>query len=244
MARPFGLKKSNILQRETLIPTIKPRVKICCIQSVEEAWLAIRYGASALGLVSEMPSGPGIISGELIRTISSIIPPGISSFLLTSKIDVHDIIAQQKEYNVNVIQICDRLSAGNYRALKKAMPGVSIVQVVHVRGEESFEESLSLDGQVDALLLDSGNPAARIKKLGGTGRTHDWNLSKRIREAVNTPVFLAGGLRAENVAQAIATVAPFGIDVCSGVREKGSLSERKLAEFMKNAGIVSYLKKL
>jgi phosphoribosylanthranilate isomerase len=209
-----------------------PRVKICCIQSIEEAWLAIKYGASALGLVSEMPSGPGPISEQLIKEIAAIIPPGITSVLLTSKTDSREIIEQQHRCGVNAIQIVDRLEKGRYLDFKEAIPGISIIQVIHVSGEESIKEAISVAPQVDAILLDSGNPALKVKELGGTGRTHDWSISRKIRESVAVPIFLAGGLNPENVAKAVRQVGPFGVDVCSGVRTNGKLDERKLAEFI------------
>ena len=209
------------------------RVKICCIESVEEAQLAIRYGASALGLVSEMPSGPGVISEELITEIATRIPPGVSSFLLTSKQDAQSIIVQQQRCRVNTIQICDQLKTGSYDELRAAMPGVSLVQVIHVTGEDSIEEARSAARFVNGILLDSGRPSAEVKELGGTGRTHNWSISKRICESVNGPVFLAGGLKPENVVEAIEQIKPFGIDVCSGVRTNGRLDEKKLIRFFK-----------
>jgi len=212
-------------------PTKRPRVKICCISSVEEAWLAIRYGASAVGLVSEMASGPGVIPEDLIAEIAAIVPPGVSSFLLTSKQDAASIIAQQRRCGVNTIQLCDRLVSGSYQDLRRAMPGISIVQVIHVTGEESIEEALSVAPYVDGILLDSGDPFSPVKELGGTGRTHDWSISKRIRELLDIPVFLAGGLNPDNVAEAIRRVGPFGVDVCSGVRTNGRLDEVKLSRF-------------
>jgi len=216
-----------------LIPIKNPRVKICCIQSLEEAWLAIRYGASAIGLVSEMPSGLGPISEALITEIASLIPPGITSVLLTSKTDTNEIIQQQRSCGVNAIQIVDRLEKGRYRDFRKAIPGISIIQVVHVSEEKSIAEAIAVAPHVDAILLDSGNPALKIKELGGTGRTHDWNISRTIREAVTVPIFLAGGLNPANVTTAIRQVQPFGVDVCSGVRTDGKLDEQKLAKFFK-----------
>jgi phosphoribosylanthranilate isomerase len=209
------------------------RVKICCIGSVEEARLAVRYGAAALGLVSEMPSGPGVISEQLIIHIAAAVPPGVASFLLTSRQSAAAIIDQQHRLRVNTIQICDHLTDGTYQHLREALPGISLVQVVHVAGEESVAEAVSVAPQVDALLLDSGNQALAVKELGGTGRRHDWQISRRIRESVRIPVYLAGGLRAENVADAIRTVSPFGVDVCSGVRTDGQLDEVKLAAFFR-----------
>lgn len=208
-----------------------PRIKICCISSVDEAKLAIRYGADALGLVSEMPSGPGVIPESLIAEIAETIPPAVCSFLLTSRRDAGSIISQQKRCRVNAVQICDRLEVGTYEELKAEMPGVKIVQVIHVTGREALDEALAVAYKVDAILLDSGNPSLLVKELGGTGRTHNWGMSRRIREVVVCPVFLAGGLNADNVAEAIEVVQPFGVDVCSGVRTDGRLDEAKLAAF-------------
>jgi phosphoribosylanthranilate isomerase len=209
---------------------VKPRVKVCCISSVEEARMAIRYGASALGLVSEMPSGPGIIPEDLIAKIAAVIPPAMSSFLLTSKQDARAIADQQRRCRANTVQICDRLESGTYAELREAMPGIALVQVIHVSGAGSLAEAVSAAPEVDAILLDSGNQSLKIKELGGTGRPHDWSVSRRIREAIEKPVFLAGGLNACNVLEAIRLVGPFAIDVCSGVRTDGRLDEAKLSD--------------
>jgi phosphoribosylanthranilate isomerase len=217
-------------------PTTKPRVKICCIASIEEAWMAIEAGASAIGLVSAMPSGPGPIPEELIAEIAATVPPGVSSFLLTCLQDVDGIIDQQRRLRVNTIQICDRLTRGSYRELREALPGVSLVQVVHVTGPEAVEEAMSVAPHVDAVLLDSGNQSLAVKELGGTGRTHDWNLSRQIREAIGVPMFLAGGLNPSNVAAAIREVQPFGVDVCSGLRTNGVLDAQKLSAFIRAIG--------
>ena len=216
--------------------TTKPRVKICCIASVAEAWMAIEHGASAIGLVSAMPSGPGPIAEELIAEIAAPVPPGVASFLLTCKQDAASIIDQQRRTRVNTIQICDRLVDGTYEDLRKALPGISLVQVIHVTGPEAVHEALAISSHVDAILLDSGNQSLRVKELGGTGRTHDWALSRAIRESVEVPVYLAGGLKPENVAEAIRAVRPFGVDICSGLRTDGRLDEVKLKSFFAAIG--------
>jgi len=215
-------------------PVARPRVKICCISSLDEAKLAVRYGASALGLVSHMPSGPGVISEDRIAEIAATIPPSIGSFLLTSLQDAFDIISQQQRCRTNTVQICDRLTGGSYRDLKNALPGISIVQVIHVAGQEAVDEAVSIAPYVDAILLDSGNQNLPTRELGGTGRTHDWSLSRKIREQVEVPVFLAGGLTPANVKQAVEEVCPFGLDICSGVRTKGNLDEVKLRKLFVN----------
>lgn len=213
-----------------------PRIKICCIASIDEARLAVSAGASALGLVSEMPSGPGVIPWERIASIAAAVPPPIATFLLTCSQDAEEIVAQQRRCGTNVIQICDRLGRGTYAEIRRALPGIRLVQVIHVVDETSVAEAREVAAHVDAILLDSGNPSLAIKELGGTGRAHDWTLSARIRAGVGVPLFLAGGLRAENVREAIDAVRPFALDVCSGVRTNGALDAAKLRAFVQAAG--------
>jgi len=213
-------------------PTLTPHIKICCIASIDEARLALSHGASALGLVSEMPSGPGVIPEALIAEIAAAAPPTVGTFLLTCKQDPPSIIEQQRRTGANTLQLCDCLEHGHYDHLRAALPGVSLVQVIHVTGPESLEEAVQVAPHVDALLLDSGNPSLAVKELGGTGRVHDWEISRAIREAVQVPVYLAGGLTPENVAQAVRQVGPYGLDLCNGVRTEGRLDAEKLAAFV------------
>lgn len=224
----------HIKKREAVIFL---RVKICCISSVEEAMLAIKYGASALGLVSEMPSGPGVIDDELIEEISSKVPPPVATFLLTSKQTAEEIIVQHLKTKTNTLQLVDHLPHNELTKLGNRLPGIKLVQVIHVLDENSIDEALSVQKFVDALLLDSGNPKLKVKELGGTGRTHNWEISRKIVEEVSIPVFLAGGLNPENVLEAIHAVQPYGLDICSGVRSNGALDEEKLKEFLKKVQI-------
>lgn len=212
-----------------------PKVKICCISSEEEAGMAIDAGASALGLVARMPSGPGPIPDERIIQIARAIPPPIASFMLTCETSSEAVIAHHLRTLTNTIQMVDVLEDDGYETIRKALPTVKLVQVVHVIGPESVEEALRIAGRVDALLLDSGNPKAALKELGGTGRTHNWRLSREIVEKSGVPVFLAGGLHAGNVRQALDEVGPFGVDLCSGVRTEGRLDPFKLEAFFKAA---------
>ena len=213
---------------------MKTKVKICCISSELEAKMAIEHGANALGLVAKMPSGPGPIPDELILSIAKTIPEHIASFMLTSETSAEDIIQHHYRTQTNTIQIVDALAFGTYDQIKKTLPSIKIVQVIHVIDESSIEEALSIAEHVDYLLLDSGNPKAAIKELGGTGRTHNWSLSRSIVEQSKVPVFLAGGINAENVQRAIDTVRPYGIDLCSSVRTNGHLDPQKLAYFFSN----------
>jgi phosphoribosylanthranilate isomerase len=211
----------------------RTRVKVCCIATAEEAWLAVRRGADALGLVSAMPSGPGPIPEPLIAEIAATVPPPVGTFLLTSETNVAAIIEQQRRCRANTLQLVDRLEHGEYADLRAGLPGVSLVQVVHVTGGEAVEEAVrAVEEGVDAILLDSGDQRLAVKLLGGTGRVHDWSVSRRVVEAVRVPVFLAGGLNAGNVGEAIRLVRPFGVDVCSGLRTGSRLDDAKLTALM------------
>ena len=106
------------------------------------------------------------------------------------------------------------------------------MQVVHVINESSIDDAINISNYIDFILLDSGNPNLKTKELGGTGKTHNWALSKKIVEQVDVPVFLAGGLNPDNVAEAVKTVKPFGVDVCSGVRTDGELDKNKVRRFV------------
>ncbi len=208
------------------------KIKICCISSHEEARLAIRHGADALGLVGRMPSGPGPIADELIASIVKTIHPPIASFLLTSEQTATDIIAHVNRVHTNTVQIVDELAEGSYDEIRKALPHLKMVQVIHVTGEESIGQALQVHTHVDAILLDSGNPKAAVKTLGGTGNTHNWDISRELVKEVKVPVFLAGGLHAGNVQEAIKRVSPYGVDICSGVRTNGKLDIQKLNAFI------------
>ncbi|HEY8690748.1 MAG TPA: phosphoribosylanthranilate isomerase [Chitinophagaceae bacterium] len=214
---------------------VQTKVKICCISSIAEAMMAMHYGADAIGLVGKMPSGPGLIEDELIRSIAIEIPPPIATFLLTSEIAAEQIIAHHKRTFTNTIQLVDELPEKEYAIIKEAIPAIKLVQVIHVIDEGSVEEAIKVSAHVDAILLDSGNPKLAIKELGGTGRVHDWKLSRKIKESIKIPLFLAGGLNATNVRQAIDEVDPYAVDVCSGVRTNGLLDENKLKAFFEGA---------
>lgn len=210
-----------------------PKVKICCISSIKEANLAVKAGASAIGLVGHMPSGPGIIKDELIAEIAQIVPKHIDTFLLTSETEVEKIIEHHSKVNTTTIQIVDALTKGTHQQLKTALPNVKIVQVLHVLDEKSIDEAIAISKKVDCILLDSGNPNLKTKELGGTGRVHNWKISKQIVEKVNIPVFLAGGLSSINAKEAIDNVNPYGLDLCSGVRTNGKLDSTKLTAFFR-----------
>jgi phosphoribosylanthranilate isomerase len=213
---------------------IQPRVKICCIGSLKEAELAIKYGAFGIGLVGEMPSGPGIIdiklSGEIVKEVGS----EIHTFYLTSKTEAKQIIEEYEQVGSSFIQLVDKVKLSEYPLIRDGVGGAKIVQVVHVMDEGAIAYAKSIENKVDMILLDSGNPGLIIKRLGGTGTTHDWAISKKIVDSIHIPVFLAGGLHPGNVRRAIRDVGSYGLDICSGIRSGGFLIEEKLDHFMRN----------
>ena len=209
-----------------------PKVKICCIQSIAEARMAARAGADWIGLVSQMPSGPGVISEEQIAQIATAVRKEVLTVLLTSKRDADEIIDQHQRTRTDALQLVDQVTPEELRRLRSKIALATVFQVIHVRGEEALQRAKAVSPLVDGLLLDSGNPSVEPKQLGGTGRLHDWSISRRIREECDKPVFLAGGLHPANVRSAVLDVGPYAVDVCSGVRTSGALDSAKLHAFM------------
>jgi len=210
---------------------LKPKVKICCISSIQEAELVINAGADAIGLVGPMPSGPGVISFSQIQEIRSVIGKTVDSFLLTSELTAERIISQHALTQTSTIQIVDNIGKAELVELKNALPRTQLVQVIHVQNEEAIQHAIDIQDYIDAILLDSGRPDKQIKILGGTGNIHNWNISRNIVNLISKPVWLAGGLNPDNVIEAYHKVKPYGIDLCSGLRSNKKLDEEKLNRF-------------
>jgi phosphoribosylanthranilate isomerase len=212
---------------------MRTRVKVCCIATREEAAMAIDAGADLLGLVGPMPSGPGPISLELAAEIARTLPPGISSVLLTSATELGALVDEVALVRPAVLQLTDAVEPGVLEGLRRRAGGTRLLQVLHVEDDRVLAMASALAPLIDGLLLDSGRPDATVKELGGTGRVHDWRLSREIVRAVHRPVFLAGGLGPSNIGPAIAAVHPFGVDLCSGIRTDGRLNAQVLDAFMR-----------
>lgn len=208
------------------------RLKVCCIQDEAEARLAIEHGAAAIGLVAAMPSGPGPIDEAQIARVARAVGARAETFLLTARVDAASIAEQHALCGTSTIQLVDHVEPAERARLRAMLPGVALVQVIHVTGVESLDEARAGAEHADALLLDSGLRGAPTKELGGTGRVHDWSVSRRVVESVRVPVWLAGGLRPDNVSDAVARVRPHGVDLCTGVRTGGALDATKLAAFV------------
>lgn len=210
----------------------RTRVKICCISSAAEAKLAIDEGADALGLVSQMPSGPGVIDEGLINAIATHVSPGVDTFLLTAHHTAHDIATQVHACGTTTVQIVKHIDPAEYPELIRRAPAVRRVQVIHVEDRRALDLINAYSPHVHALLLDSGRPGARVATFGGTGQTHDWDISAECVNRSPKPVFLAGGLNPVNIEEAISRVRPYGVDLCSGVRSNGELNQSLLSAFM------------
>lgn len=212
----------------------RPALKVCCVRSAEEALLAAEGGASFIGLVGAMPSGPGPISDPVIREVAASAPRTVMPVLLTSRDTADSIADHVRSTGVSAVQIVRRVPPEVRRELRSLVPGLTVLQVVHVQGPGSTEEAVESASWSDYLLLDSGRPSATVPELGGTGRTHDWSVSAEIVRRSPIPVLLAGGLRPENVAEAVGAVKPFGVDACTGLRDaRGRLVPARLEAFRK-----------
>ena len=213
------------------------RFKICCIQSVEEAEMAMAAGAWAIGLVAAMPSGPGPVDDVRIRAIADATKDRVRRVLLTAHTDPEAVVDHILRCGCDVVQLVDAVPVQTCAAIRKHCPDVQIIQVVHVGGEDALEIAKAAAPHGDMILLDSGRPDGPIKELGGTGRTHNWDISGKIVEALDVPVILAGGLNPDNAKDACAMVKPFALDVCSGLRGPGfALDLGKLSSFAQACG--------
>lgn len=210
----------------------RTRIKICCISSLAEAEMAIAAGADALGMVAASPPGSGQADDATIRAITAEVPPPVATFLLSSRLTGLEIADHLRHSGASTIQIVDHIDPSEIAVLAVALPAVRRVQVIHVEGPSALDLIPRYEPYVHAFLLDSGKPGGTMRELGGTGRTHDWDVSRAFVKATRRPVFLAGGLTPGNVGEAIAKVGPFGVDLCSGVRTEGRLDPAKLAAFM------------
>lgn len=194
--------------------------------------MAVKAGADALGLVARMPSGPGPIPDGTIAEVTAFVPPPIATFLLTSETTAEAISSHIRATNPSTVQVVSHIDPAESETLAALESHVRRVQVIHVEGPEALDLIPAYAPHVHAFLLDSGRPNAAVAELGGTGRAHDWAVSAAFVRATERPVFLAGGLSAANVADAIKQVRPYGLDLCSGVRTDGQLDPEKLAAFV------------
>lgn len=206
--------------------------KICCIRSVEEARIAIEAGADAIGFVGIHPPSPRTIDDELIAEITHEVPHSVATVLLTTATTAEAISRQLRRTAATSVQLSAQLEVEELSQLASMEPNVRRIKVVHVEGPEAIQAIEKYSDTVDVFLLDSGSPNATVPEYGGTGRQHDWMISAEFVKISPLPVFLAGGLNSQNVANAIRQVRPAGVDLCSGVRTGDKLDAGKLTAFM------------
>lgn len=206
------------------------KLKVCCISSLEEAKLASAYGADYLGLVGPMPSGPGVLSLEEVSAITSQLNDTQHSIFLSSGRTAKEIYEVFSGLGARSIQVVRQIDIDELKKLRDLLPDTELFSVVHVVGEESIALAKEYQAYANYILLDSGKPGSKI--LGGTGKTHNWDFSRRIVQEVSIPVFLAGGLNPDNIKEAVDRVSPYGVDLCSGLRTNDRLDEKKLKHFL------------
>jgi phosphoribosylanthranilate isomerase len=216
-----------------VVTPLHTRIKICCMAALDEVQLAIRAGADAVGFVGPMPSGSAhTIDEHTIAELAALVPPPIATFLLTSEVTAEAIARHVERTRPSTVQIVPHIGASQSARLAELLPGTRRVQVIHVEDERALDLIAGYAPHVHAYLLDSGRPNLAVPEFGGTGRTHDWQVSAEFVRRSPHPVFLAGGLSPANVGEAIRRVKPFGVDLCSGVRTNGRLDSSKLNAFI------------
>lgn len=220
-----------------IIPPV--RVKVSCVRSPEEARRAVSFGAAAIGVASHVPFTSAGLSDEEITAIASAVEPEVGTFLLTDLEDPAAIAEQAVRCGVNTVQLWSELSAAAYVEIRRSAPDLSIAQTIHVVDEGAIEKARELAGVADALVLGSTNPEPPFRWDSPHGRTHDWQISRRIAESAMIPVILSGGLTHLNVADAVRAVRPYGVEVCSGVRRDGALDTSMLVQFLETLGRVN-----
>lgn len=210
------------------------RVKICGIRRVEDALAAVLSGADAVGcLVGLDYATPDRVAPATARAIFEALPPFVARVLVTHRTGLAEVTALMRESGATVAQLHGEFPTVAISALREALPYATIVKSVHVTGEDSIAAAVAASRVADAILLDT---KAR-GRIGGTGVTHDWSISARIAGASSKPVILAGGLTPENVAEAIAHVHPYAVDVNSGTRgSDGFKDHAKIRAFLAAAG--------
>jgi phosphoribosylanthranilate isomerase len=211
------------------------RVQIAGVSSLEEALAAERAGADALGFTVRLPNGVHDgLTEVLARDIIAQLPPFITSVAITYVSTVRAAVDLCRNLGVTALQLHGEFPMGELRLVRAALPHLKIIRAVHVTGPEALAAARALERHVDALILDTYDPVTG--RHGATGKTHDWSISRELVASVRVPVILAGGLTPENVVDAVRTVAPWGVDVHTGVENAdGTRNLAKIHSFVMRA---------
>jgi phosphoribosylanthranilate isomerase len=214
----------------------KVRVKICGITREEDLAVAVAAGADAVGFVVGVPSSPRNLSIEKAAELMKHIPVFVESVVVTPADGVSSLVKIYENLRPDAVQIHGE-NLLDVSVIREKMRGVRLIKTVYVKTANAVDEAVKASGSFDAVLLDSFVQG----RHGGTGVVHDWELSKRIKQMIEPkPLILAGGLRPENVQDAIRVVQPYAVDVSSGVELSPSVKDpQKVFEFIKNVDGVS-----
>jgi len=212
-------------------------IKVCGIQTVSEALGAIDAGANTIGMLLGVPVYvEDRITPEIAKQIVVSVPEGVRTVIVTHLLDVNEIVEIAEYTGISAIQVHNDLSTSDMEQLRIKVPELEIIKAIHVMDNTAIERAKIYEPYSDMILLDT-----KVKeRIGGTGQTHDWNISKRIVKELSIPVILAGGLNPQNVNEAISTVKPAGIDANSGLEHSdGSKDFDKINLFARAAGLLS-----
>jgi len=208
------------------------QVKICGITNEEDALKAAILGADYLGFLVEIDFSEDKVSREkaknMIRKLPLEVTPVFVTYLKKSK----PIIEIAKEINPSIIQLHNDISLEEIGKIRSKLPKIKLTKTISVVDEKSIDEAKKYEKYVDYLLLDT-----KVKgRKGGTGKVHNWDISRKIVKSVNKKVFLAGGLNPDNVEEAIKKVKPYAVDTNSGVKSKARKKDyKKLELFIQKA---------
>ncbi len=212
----------------------KTRVKICGIKTLEDALAAAEAGADELGFHVGLTGARAPLEADNVAKIIAELPENVESVMVTSVTEAEQLIQLARKTGAQVIQLYGDATPETIGDVRKALPGIKVWKVLNVSDESSIEKAKEYQDSADAIALDTLNKETGVR--GGTGKTHDWNISKKIVESISIPVILAGGLNPENVADAVKTVHPYGLDVNSGVSNPdGSKNIEKVKAFVQAA---------
>lgn len=211
------------------------RVQIAGVSSLEEALAAERAGADALGFTLRLPTGVhDDLTEAKARSIIAALPPFITSVVITYVGAAREAVELCRYLGAGALQLHGELPVNDLPLIRAALPHLKVIRAVHVTGPEALAQARSLMRHVDALILDTYD--ATTGRHGATGKTHDWCISQAIVSKSRIPVILAGGLTPDNVAEAVALVQPWGVDVHTGVEDAdGRRSLVKLRAFIERA---------
>jgi len=211
-------------------------VKICGVRRQEDALLAAELGADAIGLlVGQKHTSPDFIFTTVAKDIARALPPSVEAVLVTHVEDLDELERLLQQSEIRTIQLHSEIAPSSVERLRGRLPHLKIFKSINIISADSVAYPEAFEKLVDGFVLDSINVATG--QLGGTGKTHDWSVSRQIvMRYPEIPIILAGGLNSENVRSAIEYVHPFGVDVNSGTKAPDGFKDtRKMEEFIVQA---------